>query len=548
MKVNNYPAPTLRCKLSNLYIVGDSHTLIFKNKYFKDPYTGENYLINQAYIPGFNSENISQKGKLHTSLVDFLTINRLMTDDLKSKWNIVDQENVWESSFENNAQYPPPLIISCGELTLRDKILENIFNFYEFDSSTGEIMHKKDHFFTEFNDFCESFFHYFDNIIETLIKIRKAGLVNLSMLALPIPTQNSLSSNKRTKTRDLLEIKIRVTQKVNKYLSKRCSKEQIGFIDIGNKYEDSQKWSSKYHCDGVHLSSIAAPEIINEFLVHYHNNNMRFSNYERYKTLKIIVQNSNQEINFISKYKKYRQEFIKQGITIIDITSLKDSKNLFYDLALNFKANHNLNNINCSREWTGNTLENLSEMKRMVPTKEYIEKTYELIFETSLCQIIENCLGYSFSVYNLRPLESPPNHKGDIDGNWHYDGCPDGVYRMIIYLNDVISKDHFPFEYKDLHSKKTKRVIGNSGTAFLFDADKLFHRRACHGNVTRKVLDFVIVPRVNSENPILISSGMNNWPIDPFYVNLDKHLYYTRKKLLSNLDYRSHLNNFLKIK
>ena len=99
-----------------------------------------------------------------------------MTDDLKSKWNIVDQENVWESSFENNAQYPPPLIISCGELTLRDKILENIFNFYEFDSSTGEIMHKKDHFFTEFNDFCESFFHYFDNIIETLIKIRKLVL------------------------------------------------------------------------------------------------------------------------------------------------------------------------------------------------------------------------------------------------------------------------------------------------------------------------------------------------------------------------------------
>ena len=61
MKVNNYPAPTLRCKLSNLYIVGDSHTLIFKNKYFKDPYTGENYLINQAYIPGFNSKTFHKK-------------------------------------------------------------------------------------------------------------------------------------------------------------------------------------------------------------------------------------------------------------------------------------------------------------------------------------------------------------------------------------------------------------------------------------------------------------------------------------------------------
>lgn len=544
MEINNYPTPTVRCNLSNLHIVGDSHTLIFKNKLFQDPYNGDEYLINQAYIPGFNSENISQKGKLHSSLVDFLTINRLICNDLKSKWNKVDKENVWESSFENHAQYPPPLIISCGELTLRDKIFGDIFNFYEIDSSTGEIMHKKDHFFIEFNDFCESFFHYFDNIIDTLIKIRKTGLVNLSMLALPIPTQNSLSSNKRAKARDLLGIKIRVTQKVNKYLSKRCSKEQIGFIDIGKKYEGSQKWSAKYHCDGVHLSSNAAPEIINEFLVHYHNNNIRFSNYERYKTLKIIVQNSNQDLNFISKYKKYRQKFIKNGITIIDITSLEDSKNLLSNLALNFNANHNLNNINCSREWAGNPLENFGAMKRMVPSKEYIKKTFELIFESSLCQIIEDCLGYSFSVYNLRPLESPPNHEGDIDDGWHYDGCPDGVYRMIIYLNDVLSEDHFPFEYKDLHSKKTKRVIGNSGTAFLFDANKLFHRKASHGNFTRKVLDFVIVPRVNSEKPILISSGMNNWPIDPFYVNLDKHMFYTRKKLSSNLDYRSHLKNF----
>lgn len=171
-------------------------------------------------------------------------------------------------------------------------------------------------------------------------------------------------------------------------------------------------------------------------------------------------------------------------------------------------------------DWHGNPAHSFSDyLATQAPTRSQLENTYKILYETEVNDIVRNCLGFDFTIYNFRLVKSLPHvEKAFGPQAYHYDGCPPGLFRLIIYLTDV-DEETGPFEYISDGEKKFLTAPANTG--FLFDANRLIHRGSPPKGKIREAMDFVIGPRPPGSPPQVIWSGMNNWPVDPFHYSTD---------------------------
>jgi hypothetical protein len=167
-------------------------------------------------------------------------------------------------------------------------------------------------------------------------------------------------------------------------------------------------------------------------------------------------------------------------------------------------------------DWAGPTLRDRSDvLSTAVPPEVLLRDLFDLFTRDDMEQFLQACLGCQGKILNCRPVRSVP-HRGTCIGpqSWHGDGCPDGIIRGIIYLNDV-DEEGGPFEYKD-SSGAVRSVTGSAGTFLVFDANRLIHRGSPPAVRERSVIDLVIQARLPKEPFSILWSGRKPWPQDPF--------------------------------
>ena len=179
-----------------------------------------------------------------------------------------------------------------------------------------------------------------------------------------------------------------------------------------------------------------------------------------------------------------------------------------------------MSNRHARLDWHGNTIANMSRnLRTQAPSFAQMVETYRILFESPVADLIRSALGYDFTIYNFRLVQSLPHHdRGQGPQAFHYDGCPPGVMRGLLYLTDV-DADSGPFEY--LENKESRFATASAGTFLLFDANRLIHRGNPPRTRKREVMDFVVGPLVPGRKRAVIWSGLNNWPVDPYHFSTD---------------------------
>ncbi len=517
--------PTYR----SLYFVGDSHGLIFRDQSFVEPLSNDSFVIKHSYIPGLNANNVFDENSkvLNNDLYQYLKINSLMGEGGKARWNRCDGLHTAVAVATKQTQTAPPIVLFCGELTLRENIFRQLSDHYLLLDDGSLTPKDSDHDEAGqiwpaelINDWLAD---EFSALIAGLIHIRRSGLVNINLAALPLPTADDETFSAMNGFACPFELRLAFTQRVNHYLRQICQQQSIGFIDISAAILAEENWQTQYHLDGVHLSKKSAPMFVNELFHRLYNNTCYFVNRSRYQYLEAQAK-AHYAVLPVDGWRHERETFTTQGIVTRCIDSGPEAV-LMDKLDKAFVADLSVANKHLSLDWCGNNIEPFSDkINTMMVDESFLAQAHQLIFGGWIAQWVEQCLGHQISIANVRPVESQawPAKEG-APGEpqaMHYDGCPAGVYRLIVYLTDVDCAEDGAFQYQSVEDDSLITMTGKAGTVLFFDANKILHQGHPPRTQKRRVLDFVVTPALADAPHLMLSAGMNNWPADPYHFTL----------------------------
>lgn len=492
--MQNIEQVALRSAERAVYFVGDSHTLIYKGSGFEDRQTGENFCARVRYIPGLHGRNFYHVNKklLHPQLEKFLAEEGLLShvDNKQAAWCSTNKHDSVVSFVTQMPKIPPALVISVGDISLRSFLMEGIESYIE-QNSFGSITSIPDAMLQDLIEF------HFAPIVKGLVHLRKMGFINLHLLANP----KSFSS-----CEDKLALHTNLRNRCNSFLETQCNKEKVNFIDIARS-EDFDP--SHYFLDGVHYSKKALVPTFSAVIAFALERKNYFCNRSRYKQLHQASPHISPDERFTDVCKAFNQNgFAKVDINCYDNEQLSFLKEKFNapDKAVNQAFHH---------DWVGRKKRHHSiEIYQMEMTEEYLKAIHNLVFKTQVITILQSLFGRRLLLLNVKAVRSlPQSAAAEGPQEFHVDGCPDGVFRAILYLTDV-TEENGPFCYKN-NAQEIVNVTGSSGTLLLFDANKLNHKAQIPKSGERHVLDLIFLNQMEGGAPVSISSGMNSWPLDP---------------------------------
>jgi hypothetical protein len=214
--------------------------------------------------------------------------------------------------------------------------------------------------------------------------------------------------------------------------------------------------------------------------------------------------------------RKFTNLYQDSHIVIADLFADSRAKSILKEIEKSLHFDLSVANTAYRVDWCGNERSAYSQhIKLSLVDQAHMDKVYQLVYDTSLIELLSFSLGYDPCIYAYRPFRSNLHPDEEIGPQaFHHDGCPPGIFRLLIYLTDVDSGSG-PFRYYR-SDQSICEVTGSSGTAILFDANKLLHAAKPPRTGHRDSLDFCVGPRHLNNPRFVIHSRMNNWPTDPF--------------------------------
>jgi hypothetical protein len=296
---------------------------------------------------------------------------------------------------------------------------------------------------------------------------------------------------------------------------KICAASGATFLDIWPEYLDERGYlRPEFELDGVHLnrsaSMITVRRLIETALGKPYSVNNR-----RYELAHRLVDTTDLEAA-TTEFEALAKTFHQTGICRLQLpTATADALKAQLDFS------QDVGNRHARMDWFGNTVKPFSDqMLAAEPPQESLDLLYQILYGPQVAPLMQRCMGGDVWYVNCRPFKSLPHTgKGDGPQAFHCDGAPPHILRALLYLVDV-DGENGPFEYVG-PSGNPERVTGPKGTFFIFDANRLEHRAVPPRGRLRESIDFVILPRTKSQPRIVLWSGLNNWPSDPFHFSVN---------------------------
>lgn len=504
-----------------IYMIGDSHSLIFNDLIFYESDILKQYFITRPiYCRGLTAHGFcDDTGQINPDLIQLLKFHALIASDFKPVHMMTSGLELTEVTVSQKSKQMPLIVFQCGDIDLRQIFLKEFGLKYDFHlpeeiaSLNGLPQLDTPRSMVAFElveDFVQKLI---EPMFNGLKRMSKAGIGELFLHSLVPPIVSDYAFEKINEFTVPAIIRYKATLLFNHLLEKACLENDIYFLDVWPELTDNHILKDQYILDGIHLNRQACLQTIKKLLhmmtFEYNYRPALASQYQKVLDLATSrFENTTSDL-FLAEEK----EFKDKGILILE-EFINQSDVQFLNESLAF--NMDVGNRHYALDWTGNGVEAFSDhLKTAEPSNDVLRTLYQYLFQSDHYAKIRKCLGFDFTVFNCRPVKSlPHDDMGEGPQAFHGDSCPMGIYRLIIYLNDV-NQENGPFEYYKT-DQTIEQVHACKGTGFLFDANRLIHRANPPRVSVRKALDLVLAPLIPGQSPQVLWSGMNNWPVNPF--------------------------------
>ena len=503
-----------------IHSIGDSHILAFKDKTYNFAPTSSDFFCKVRYIKGLSVENLVSGSDLHPDIVSYLVECNLITTQglpgsLDETASLLNEQYARGEGFDH-----PTLLFSVGELSVRQYLRRSSSHLSSLTDQT-EI--------TE--EIYSSLLPIVEHYLSVLTELSRRFYLNIIVNQAPPSTADD-ARFAEINSCEIVGWKRGLVYKIyNELLREKSRQTGIRVLETFDELAgDNGLIRENYEFDGVHAhpkSTLIVMEKLADMFLKTRTASQSLRYLPWYKevysldrmydkaTAKQLTQDKN----------KLSQIGISPLIEVLDAKDVAKIHDCITDLAapvskrpkkdwssLPFEPRAEVNNFDYLRQGTLN--------------REGCELLYNKLFNTSVYNSLRGFVGADFSIVQVRPTKSlvAPLEKRNLGPqSFHHDVCPLGVFRGILYLNDV-AEGGGPFQYKSLSDDKvTNSVFGKAGSLFIFDADTILHRGSAPEINDRIVLDLIFLIQPKGKENFVHSGDVGDvWPLDPFLFSLSK--------------------------
>lgn len=516
----------LRARPTPIYVIGDSHSLIFNDLLFEESQLFQQHFITRAkYGSTLNAASYMHQAHLNPRLLQFLRDENLVDDQLNAFHCAMSDLAGHVARAMDRARMEPILLFFAGDIDLRSLFLKQIGPRADFvlpflndaHPDAGAVAGAELMPYKLARQRVEGLLTPF---FKALLTLQKAGFQRLFVHSLPPQTLSDADYARINGYASPLQLRYKATLLFNDVLAQYCQTHQIFWINIWERVTIHGRLNPAYHLDHVHLNRKAAEismQTLFESLAHSYRSALA-PQYLRYREQARRTRPLRQRDAALQE--RYRQEHVLRFPAVMPqplLESLRQSLN--YDRDTNNREHYRL-------DWVGNALEAYSEhIFAARPTPSVLRQIFEFLFFSPVRTLLENCVGSAFTVSCCRFFRTEVTPQAQGPQCFHRDNLPPGAVRALIYLTDV-DQASGPFEYQDPESGDPHCVLGPAGTLLIFDADAVTHRGSPPTEHTREVIDLVLLPAIVEIEQQVIWPGMNHWPVDPYHYSLKGYLSY----------------------
>jgi hypothetical protein len=267
---------------SPIYLIGESHTLIFRNLLFRTGANNQLFQCRIRFLPHVLAQNFFQPASnaFHADLLEAFRAEELLRANLAPSHLSLDGATVSGAWMEKRAVVAPALVLCIGDLDLHH--LFGQFAGYDFelpdDVHYGVDRSLRPIAYTTLLAQVEKLLAPY---IAGLRMLRNAGFTRMLVHCVPPRTADDVATQRWTKVHK--SVRAKLTVMANQVLARECAANGIPFIDIWAETSKDGYLLPEFDLDGMHLTAAAAQISLDKIVASLHENTWNAQNTARYQ-------------------------------------------------------------------------------------------------------------------------------------------------------------------------------------------------------------------------------------------------------------------------
>ena len=476
-----------------ILMIGESHSLAFKNLLFHPTWSKETFICRNRFLPSLLGSQFSINNSMNQELVEILVAEGILDRMLRPAYLYADPS---VSYIAGTPVLAPPLVFfGCDtEMVFLFSKLVDKFDFdLPEDPGYGIDRNKQPITYTEI---AQQVATIVDPFISAVRQLHSVGFSRIMVHCIPPRNIDEVVASAFTSGVVVpMEIRSKLVLLANRMLRTACDEMQIVFIDIWPETSENGYLKPEFALDGVHLNRAAAKISLDKIAMHLFNCTGSTFNTVRYAQLAAqadLFNTSNVNTNTWNA-----NGWAAGRLADEDVAILADH------LAFNIVQG----NPHARTDWGGWPLSGRQGIAMAEPDESALTLALKMLGQNEGRAILHTNSEHELTVISFRPVKfSSDNDSLSL--------CtlplPPNGRRALLQLskgNDIL------FESCDDQIHEVPDV----GYASLVVYDPAHIRyRLLAGENEKIIIEMVLIPRLSQQPFRLVWAGLEEWPADPF--------------------------------
>ncbi|MET4426401.1 hypothetical protein [Bradyrhizobium sp. RT3a] len=241
-----------------VYVVGDSHSLPYRNMIFREKWTNSWVSVHAKYISGLTAYDLfnGETGEFHPGLIQFLEYEGLVRDGQAVHLSM-DEIDFSIAKASGESVKPPLILFTVGDIDIRAAIMPALRE-HDFVPPFETSIPLMDRPLLPWDELDELIKRRVAPLIQTLEEMRRAGFNRLYVQGIVPPTRDEKRIVELSGHEYPVSIRTKLVLAFNRHLATECKRINVKLLDLWPQLTEGEYLRPDLELDGVHVPPRAA--------------------------------------------------------------------------------------------------------------------------------------------------------------------------------------------------------------------------------------------------------------------------------------------------
>jgi lysophospholipase L1-like esterase len=267
-----------------IFVIGDSHTLPYKNLVFRERWCGKWVMVHSKYVPSLTTHNFyaPTTSEFDRGLIEFLDYEGLTREGHATHLAMNDVDFAIAKA-SGQPKVPPLLLITAGDIDIRGAIMPMLKDNYDFVPPFETNLPTLNKQLLPWDVLGEAIASRIRPFVAGLQELMACGFTRVYVQGIVPPTPNEARVFELHNYNCPLTVRTKLVMAFNRRLIAECASINVTVLNIWDRLTKDGTLRTDLDFDGVHLPPVAAQWYLEALLDDAIDTRGKVANHRRYE-------------------------------------------------------------------------------------------------------------------------------------------------------------------------------------------------------------------------------------------------------------------------